>query len=60
MLSMLELDNAAANNGFKSKVVKVQAADVQNLDTPFIALVSPEHYVVVTKTENSSVTLLTR
>ncbi len=58
MLSLCELNNAVSRKGLKSKVVKVTAADIQNLDTPFIALVKPEHYVVVTKTQGSNVTFV--
>jgi RHS repeat-associated protein len=51
-VSLSELSKVASQKGLKPKVVKVSKDQIRNLNTPFIALVSPEHYVVVTDTEN--------
>ena len=47
MLSLLELKKAVEKKQVTPQVVKVSSGNLEYLDTPFIALVAPEHYVVV-------------
>lgn len=54
-LSFLDLRQAASKKGLESRVVQVDTGELQNLDTPFIALVRPGHYVVVTAAGNGEV-----
>ncbi|MFA6350370.1 MAG: cysteine peptidase family C39 domain-containing protein, partial [Candidatus Omnitrophota bacterium] len=49
-VSISELAKAAKQKGLTPTVVKVTRDQLQNIDTPFIALVKPDHYVVVTST----------
>lgn len=54
-VSLLELKKTAAENGLRPKVVKICKNEILNLDIPFIALVDPEHYVVVTDNQNNKI-----
>jgi RHS repeat-associated protein len=54
-VSVSDLAKVASQKGLNPRVVKVKQSDLQNLDTPFIALVEPEHYVVVTAAGDGSV-----
>jgi RHS repeat-associated protein len=49
-VSISGLAKVARQKGLKPKIVRVARSDIQNLNTPFISLVNPEHYVVVTGT----------
>ncbi|MDD4909797.1 MAG: cysteine peptidase family C39 domain-containing protein [Candidatus Omnitrophica bacterium] len=54
-VSISDLSSVASGKGLKPKIVKINRNEVQNLTAPFIALVDPEHYVVVTGIEDSQV-----
>ncbi len=54
-VSIAELAKVASIKGLKPKVVKVAKDQLQNLNTPFIALVEPEHYVVVTDNKTTRI-----
>ena len=57
-VSLLALNNAASSKGLKPKVAKLNRDQLQNVNTPFIALVNPEHYVVVTEAGNGKVSYI--
>lgn len=50
-VSLFELKKVSLEKSLKSQVVKIAKNELLNLDTPFIALVKPDHYVVVTDTK---------
>lgn len=54
-VSISELAKVSAQKNLNPKIVKVSASDIENLSTPFIALVNPEHYIVVSEAKAGSV-----
>ena len=54
-IPIVDLTRVAQEKGLKPKVVKVAPENLQHLTTPFIALVNPDHYIVVEEVKSGKI-----
>ncbi|MFA6379436.1 MAG: cysteine peptidase family C39 domain-containing protein, partial [Candidatus Omnitrophota bacterium] len=53
--SLYALDSIASAYGLNFKAVKIANQDIDHIDTPFIANLDPEHFVLVTQVNNDTI-----